>query len=62
MGLFQQNRPRADIRLNSDSPGMQVSAEISQGKRTVLEQLLSPVQKAVHDAAKLVCSPPADTE
>lgn len=34
------------------APGMQVVAEINQGKRTVLEYLLSPVQKAVKEAAR----------
>lgn len=34
------------------SPGMQVVAEINQGKRTVLEYLLSPVQKAVNEAGR----------
>jgi HlyD family secretion protein len=34
------------------TPGMQVVAEINQGKRTVLEYLLSPVQKAVNEAAR----------
>lgn len=33
-------------------PGMQVIAEIRQGHRTVMEYLLSPVQKAVHDSAR----------
>jgi hemolysin D len=33
------------------APGMQVVAEINQGGRTVLEYLLSPVQKAFHEAA-----------
>jgi HlyD family secretion protein len=33
-------------------PGMQVIAEINQGRRTVLEYLLSPVQRAVHDSAR----------
>lgn len=32
--------------------GMQAVAEINQGKRTVLEYLLSPVQKAVSEAAR----------
>lgn len=32
--------------------GMQVSAEIHLGRRTVLEYLLSPVQKAWHEAAR----------
>jgi hemolysin D len=34
------------------TPGMQVVVEINQGKRTVLEYLLSPVQKAVSEAAR----------
>jgi hemolysin D len=34
------------------TPGMQVIAEINQGKRSVLEYLLSPVQKAVNEAAR----------
>jgi hemolysin D len=33
-------------------PGMQVIAEIHLGERTILEYLLSPVQKAVHEAAR----------
>jgi HlyD family secretion protein len=32
------------------TPGMQVSAEINLGRRTVLEYLLSPIQKTVHEA------------
>jgi hemolysin D len=31
--------------------GMQVSAEINIGGRSVLEYLLSPVQKTLHEAA-----------
>jgi len=42
-------RGRRKIRL---APGMQVSAEIHLGTRTVLEYLLSPVQKAFHEAAR----------
>jgi hemolysin D len=34
------------------TPGMQVAAEIHLGTRTVLEYLLSPVQRAFHDAAR----------
>ncbi len=34
------------------APGMQVSAEINLGTRTVLEYLLSPVQKAFHESAR----------
>jgi HlyD family secretion protein len=33
-------------------PGMQVTAEINLGTRTVLEYVLSPVQKVVHEAAR----------
>jgi len=54
---------RARIRLaaqslGSDGPmlplvsGMQVTAEIRLGDRTVLEYLLAPVQKAWHEAAR----------
>jgi HlyD family secretion protein len=34
------------------APGMQVAAEINLGTRTVMEFLLSPVQKAFHEAAR----------
>lgn len=34
------------------SPGMQVSAEIHLGTRSILEYLLSPVQKAFHESAR----------
>lgn len=34
------------------APGMQVVAEIDQGRRTVMEYLLSPVQKTVLEAAR----------
>jgi hemolysin D len=34
------------------SPGMLVSAEIHQGQRTVIEYLLSPVQKVAQEAAR----------
>ncbi len=34
------------------SPGMQVVVEIQQGKRTIMEYLLSPVQKAWQEAAR----------
>lgn len=33
-------------------PGMQVSAEINLGTRTILEYLLSPVQKTLHEAGR----------
>ncbi len=32
------------------TPGMQVAAEIHLGSRTVLQYLLSPIQKTVHEA------------
>lgn len=38
-----------DLRLQ---PGMQVSAEVHLGTRTAIEYLLSPVQKAWHEAAR----------
>jgi len=34
------------------APGMQVAAEIKLGERTVLEYLLSPLQKAFHEGAR----------
>lgn len=34
------------------APGMQVMAEIHLGERTVMEYLLSPVQKAFHEAGR----------
>ena len=34
------------------SPGMQLSAEINLGTRTVLEYLLSPVRRTLHEAAR----------
>ncbi|SDG96061.1 HlyD family type I secretion periplasmic adaptor subunit [Propionivibrio dicarboxylicus] len=33
-------------------PGMQVVAEINQGRRTVMEYLLSPVRKALHESGR----------
>jgi HlyD family secretion protein len=34
------------------SPGMQVTAEINLGTRTVLEYVLSPVQRTLHEAGR----------
>ena len=34
------------------SPGMQVTAEINLGTRTVLEYILSPVQRTLHEAGR----------
>ena len=42
-------RDGAKLRL---APGMQVVAEINQGKRTVLEYLLSPAQRAFQEAGR----------
>jgi hemolysin D len=42
----------ADGRRYPLQPGMQVSGEIHLGTRTILEYLLSPVQKAFHEAAR----------
>ena len=43
---------QADGEKYSLAPGMQVSAEIHLGTRTVLEYLLSPVTKSFHEAAR----------
>ncbi|MCC6212325.1 MAG: HlyD family type I secretion periplasmic adaptor subunit [Burkholderiales bacterium] len=42
----------ADGRRYRLQPGMQVAGEIHLGTRTVMEYLLSPVQKAFHEAAR----------
>lgn len=34
------------------TPGMRVTAEINQGRRTVMEYLLSPVQKVANEAGR----------
>ena len=58
-----QSRYRALVELRSQSlerdgfvhtlaPGMQVSAEINLGQRTVLEYVLSPVRKAFQEAGR----------
>lgn len=39
-------------RLLHIAPGMQIVAEVNQGRRSVLEYLLSPVQKAVSEAGR----------
>ena len=54
LALVELNSPvleaqGARLRL---TPGMQVSAEILLGTRTVLEYLLSPIQKTVYEAAR----------
>ncbi len=42
----------ADGKRHLLQPGMQLTAEIHLGTRTVLEYVLSPVQKAVHEAGR----------
>jgi HlyD family secretion protein len=42
----------ADGRRYPLSPGMQVTAEINLGTRTVLEYVLSPVQRTLHEAGR----------
>jgi HlyD family secretion protein len=42
----------ADGRRYALQPGMQVAGEIHLGTRSILEYLLSPVQKAFHEAAR----------
>lgn len=59
-GLTYKARVRLDQQVLNDAhgnklaiaSGMQVVAEISQGKRTVLEYLLSPVRKTVQEAGR----------
>jgi HlyD family secretion protein len=48
-----QARPQVPTQVpNMLAAGMQVSAEIHLGTRSILEYLLSPVQKTVHEAAR----------
>jgi len=49
---LKQQHLNADGERYSLAPGMQVVSEIKLGERTVLEYLLSPVQKAWHEAAR----------
>ncbi|MBS0337643.1 MAG: HlyD family type I secretion periplasmic adaptor subunit, partial [Proteobacteria bacterium] len=49
--LKSQRLEAGDVR-HTLTPGMQVVAEIKLGERTLLEYLLSPVQKVVHEAAR----------
>jgi HlyD family secretion protein len=50
--LDQQTLKDAQGRQQALTPGMQIVAEINQGQRTVLEYLLSPVQKVVQEAGR----------
>ena len=60
---IQEAAYRVLIKLNRDTlesqgqrlrlvPGMQVNAEIHLGTRSVIEYLLSPVQKVAHEAGR----------
>ncbi len=51
MALSQQSLKASGKTFNL-SPGMQVAAEINQGKRTIMEYLLSPVQGVFQEAAR----------
>lgn len=51
VSLQAQELVRGTTRL-ALAPGMRVVAEIKQGERTVLEYLLSPVQKTLHEAGR----------
>lgn len=52
--LVALNAPQLEARglLYKLTPGMQVAAEIHLGTRSVLEYLLSPIQKTVHEAGR----------
>jgi HlyD family secretion protein len=49
---LQSQQLESDGRRYGLAPGMQVMAEIHLGERSVLEYLLSPVQKAFHEAGR----------
>jgi HlyD family secretion protein len=42
----------ADGAVHAFAPGMQVSSEIHLGTRSIMEYVLSPVQKAWHEAGR----------
>jgi HlyD family secretion protein len=48
---FQKQQLRAESSQFQLAAGMQLSAEIVEGRRTVLEYLLSPVQRVSHETA-----------
>jgi HlyD family secretion protein len=50
--LFAEGQGVADAAHYAHAPGMQVSSEIHLGTRSILEYVLSPVQKAWHEAAR----------
>ena len=52
--LVSLNTPylEADGKRYPLTPGMQVTAEINLGTRTVLEYILSPVQRTLHEAGR----------
>ena len=49
--LRQQQLAAGDVAYRL-APGMQVSAEIILGERTILEYLLSPIRKAWHEGGR----------
>jgi hemolysin D len=49
---LKTQRLAVDGKAYTVAPGMQVAAEINLGTRTVMEYLLSPVQKAFHEAGR----------
>jgi multidrug efflux pump subunit AcrA (membrane-fusion protein) len=55
-GLMEPKATQAgtvkDLATTTKSAGMQVAVDIHQGRRTVLEYLLSPVAKAVQEAGR----------
>jgi hemolysin D len=51
VGLDRQSLGAGDETLRLVA-GMQIVAEVSEGRRTVLEYLLSPIQGALHDSAR----------
>jgi hemolysin D len=50
--LDQQSLKDREGRQHTLTAGMQVVSEIHQGRRTVMEYLLSPVQKTLHEAGR----------
>lgn len=49
---LSEQKLAADGQNHKLTPGMQVTAEIKLGTRTVLEYLFSPVSKAFHEAGR----------
>jgi multidrug efflux pump subunit AcrA (membrane-fusion protein) len=51
-GHFSRGQRGLSLFASRFIPGMQVNAEIHLGTRSVLEYLLSPVQKVAHEAGR----------